>query len=103
MEGSCRWWSRNHRAHHKFTDTPKDPYNVTRSFFWAHIGWMLYKQDKREVGPADISDLDADPVMMWQHRNYPMLVLLFSIVFPIGKRARALAAALHADWLHVHA
>lgn len=82
MEGSCRWWSRNHRAHHKFTDTPKDPYNVRRSFFWAHIGWMLVKQNPREIGSADISDLDADPVLRWQHRHYPALVIGFGVIAP---------------------
>lgn len=28
VEGSIRWWSRNHRAHHRYTDTDKDPYSV---------------------------------------------------------------------------
>jgi len=23
FQGSARWWCRNHRAHHKFTDTTK--------------------------------------------------------------------------------
>jgi stearoyl-CoA desaturase (delta-9 desaturase) len=32
-EGSCKWWSRNHRAHHRYTDTEKDPYNAKRGFF----------------------------------------------------------------------
>ncbi|EEY18295.1 acyl-CoA desaturase [Verticillium alfalfae VaMs.102] len=25
VEGSIRWWSREHRAHHRYTDTVKDP------------------------------------------------------------------------------
>lgn len=75
MEGSGRWWCRNHRAHHKFTDTPKDPYNVRKSLFWAHLGWMLVKQDKSEVGVADISDLDKNKVLVLQHRFYPHLVV----------------------------
>lgn len=31
LEGSIRFWSWGHRAHHRFTDTPADPYNVTKS------------------------------------------------------------------------
>eukprot|EP00126_Sphaerothecum_destruens_P003451 Sdes_comp17201_c0_seq1m6376 len=76
MEGSIRWWSRNHRAHHKFTDTTKDPYDVIKSFWWAHIGWMLVKQDLDEVGRADIGDLDKNPIVRWQHKYYVPLVLV---------------------------
>ena len=25
VEGSIRWWARDHRAHHRYTDTDKDP------------------------------------------------------------------------------
>lgn len=31
LEGSIRFWCWGHRAHHRFTDTPSDPYNVTKS------------------------------------------------------------------------
>lgn len=31
LEGSIRFWCWGHRAHHRFTDTPADPYNVTKS------------------------------------------------------------------------
>lgn len=30
--GSAKWWCRNHRAHHRYTDTDKDPYNATKGF-----------------------------------------------------------------------
>ena len=32
VEGSALWWSRGHRAHHKYVDTPKDPYAVVKGF-----------------------------------------------------------------------
>ncbi|KCV67847.1 stearoyl-CoA desaturase (delta-9 desaturase) [Fonticula alba] len=82
VQGSCKWWSRNHRAHHKFTDTSRDPYNVRKGFLYAHIGWMLQKQDPKEVGRADISDLNADWMVQFQHRHYLALSLLLSIVVP---------------------
>ncbi|KAG9119243.1 hypothetical protein FRC07_005803, partial [Ceratobasidium sp. 392] len=31
VQGSIKWWSRGHRAHHRYTDTELDPYN-------AHLG-----------------------------------------------------------------
>ena len=82
VQGSIRWWSRDHRAHHKYVDTPKDPYAVTKGFFHAHIGWMLVKQDKTKIGRTDISDLNASFMCRWQHKNYALIALLFGFVVP---------------------
>ncbi|KAH9263009.1 hypothetical protein BASA83_013688 [Batrachochytrium salamandrivorans] len=35
VQGSIRWWSRGHRAHHRYTDTPKDPYMLARAYLVA--------------------------------------------------------------------
>lgn len=82
MQGSARWWCRNHRAHHKFTDTSKDPYNVRKGFFYAHFGWMLWKQNPKEVGRADIDDLNRDPMIMFQHQYYGYIAIFTSIILP---------------------
>lgn len=82
FQGSARWWCRNHRAHHKFTDTTKDPYNVRRGFWYAHFGWMMWKQDPKEVGRANIDDLNEDWTIVWQHRNYGLIAVFTSIVLP---------------------
>ena len=82
MQGSARWWCRNHRAHHKFTDTSKDPYNVRKGFFCAHFGWMMFKQDPKEVGRADIEDLNNDPMIVFQHNYYSFIVIFASIALP---------------------
>jgi stearoyl-CoA desaturase (Delta-9 desaturase) len=50
--------------------TAQDPYNVRAGFMYAHFGWMMVKQDPREVGYANIDDLNADPMIMWQHKYY---------------------------------
>lgn len=68
VEGSAKWWSRGHRAHHRYVDTDQDPYSAIKGFWYAHIGWMLVKQDKDKIGRADISDLNADPLVRWQHK-----------------------------------
>ena len=49
---------------------PQDPYNVRAGFMYAHFGWMMIKQDPRDVGYANIDDLNADPMVMWQHKYY---------------------------------
>lgn len=82
VQGSCRWWSRDHRAHHRYVDTSKDPYAVTNGFFYAHIGWMLVKQDPKVIGRASIKDLDEDPFIRFQHRFYGLFALVFGFLLP---------------------
>lgn len=82
VEGSVRWWSRDHRAHHKYVDTPRDPYSASKGFWYAHAGWMLVKQDPKNIGKADISDLNTDPWLRWQHKYYLPIALFMGFVVP---------------------
>jgi len=81
VEGSIKWWSRGHRAHHRYTDTELDPYNAHKGFFYSHIGWMLMKP-RRKPGVADVSDLSKNPVIRWQHKYYLPMILLVSFIIP---------------------
>ncbi|KAF8477506.1 hypothetical protein BDZ91DRAFT_673134 [Kalaharituber pfeilii] len=82
VEGSIRWWSRDHRAHHRYTDTEKDPYSVRKGLLYSHIGWMVMKQNPKRIGRTDISDLNEDPVVVWQHKNYLFVVTFMGLIFP---------------------
>ncbi|KAG0644700.1 hypothetical protein HOY80DRAFT_647486 [Tuber brumale] len=82
VEGSIRWWSRDHRAHHRYTDTDKDPYSVRKGLLYSHLGWMILKQNPKRIGRTDISDLNEDPVVVWQHKNYLAVVIFMGLVFP---------------------
>lgn len=82
VEGSIRWWSRGHRAHHRYTDTEKDPYSVRKGLLYSHIGWMVMKQNPKRIGRTDISDLNEDPVVVWQHKHYLWVVFIMGLVFP---------------------
>ncbi|GBE87555.1 delta 9-fatty acid desaturase protein [Sparassis latifolia] len=81
VEGSIRWWSRGHRAHHRYTDTELDPYDANKGFWWSHVGWMLVKP-RRKPGVADVSDLSKSEVVRWQHRWYLQLIVTFGFLFP---------------------
>jgi stearoyl-CoA desaturase (delta-9 desaturase) len=64
-------WSRDHRVHHKFSETDADPHNAKRGFFFSHVGWLLLKKhpDVRNKGKAvDMSDLEKDFVVVFQRR-----------------------------------
>jgi len=82
VEGSIRWWSRDHRAHHRYTDTEKDPYSVRKGLMYSHIGWMVMKQNPKKVGRTDISDLNGDAVVVWQHKHYLWVVVFMGVIFP---------------------
>jgi len=82
FQGSAKWWCRNHRAHHRYTDTDKDPYNARKGFMYSHIGWMLQKQNAKNIGFADITDLQQDPMITWQHNYYPAIALIIGVVLP---------------------
>ncbi|KKA27349.1 hypothetical protein TD95_003214 [Thielaviopsis punctulata] len=82
VEGSIRWWSRDHRVHHRYTDTPKDPYSVRKGLIYSHMGWMVMKQNPRAKGRTDISDLNEDGVVVFQHTHYISCVIMMAFVFP---------------------
>ncbi|KAJ6598464.1 delta 9-fatty acid desaturase protein [Mycena vulgaris] len=81
VQGSCYWWARGHRSHHRWTDTDKDPYDSTRGLAWTHIGWILFKS-KLRPGVVDASDLGKDPLVQWTHRYYFPLAALFGYALP---------------------
>lgn len=87
FEGSCLWWCSDHRTHHRYTDTPRDPYNAKNGFWYSHIGWLLTEppESHRSKGLSrfsDIRDLEKDPVLRFQHRFYAPLALLTGLVAP---------------------
>ncbi|PVU93835.1 hypothetical protein BB561_003005 [Smittium simulii] len=82
-QGSIFWWCRDHRIHHRYSDTDKDPYNAHEGFFYSHIGWILLKRDRRRMPYVDTADLQSDKIVMWQHRNYIPLVAIFAFILPV--------------------
>lgn len=64
-------WVRDHRVHHKFTDTNADPHNSKRGFFFCHIGWLMCKKHpdvKKYGGKVDMSDLENDSLLLLQRK-----------------------------------
>ncbi|KAJ7619514.1 delta 9-fatty acid desaturase protein [Roridomyces roridus] len=80
-QGSIKWWSRGHRAHHRYTDTKFDPYNAAEGFWHTHIGWIVLKPRIKQ-GSVDISDLASNFIVEWQHKHLNVLIVLVSFVFP---------------------
>ena len=64
-------WSRDHRVHHRYSETDADPHNAKRGFFFAHCGWLLCRKhpDVKERGKTvELTDLFLDPVCRVQRK-----------------------------------
>jgi len=84
-QGSIYHWSRDHRVHHKFSETDADPHNATRGFFFAHIGWLFIKKHPEIVKQGrhlDFSDLKEDSIVMFQKKLDPWFQLYMCYVMP---------------------
>jgi len=64
-------WVRDHRQHHKYSDTDADPHNCTRGFFFSHCGWLMVRKHPDVIAKGkniDLSDLEADPIVKFQEK-----------------------------------
>ncbi|XP_043198443.1 acyl-CoA Delta-9 desaturase-like [Amphibalanus amphitrite] len=78
-------WVQDHRLHHRYSETDADPHNATRGFFFAHIGWLFVAKHPESVArekSTDMSDMLADPVVVFQKRHYYVLAALLCFVIP---------------------
>lgn len=85
FQDAAMHWARDHRVHHKYSETDADPHNATRGFFFSHVGWLLCRKhpDVIEAGKKlDISDLKNDPVLRFQAKYYLILMPLMCFVIP---------------------
>lgn len=69
-QGSVLRWGFDHRIHHAFVDTDKDPYSINKGFWYAHCLWILEKP--QEIDPKVVPDLMKNKWVMWQHDYYPL-------------------------------
>ncbi|CAG2104738.1 unnamed protein product, partial [Medioppia subpectinata] len=78
-------WCRDHRVHHKFSETDADPHNASRGFFFSHMGWLLCKKHPEVITKGqtvDLNDLLADPVVRFQRKHYRTLVVVVALIIP---------------------
>jgi stearoyl-CoA desaturase (Delta-9 desaturase) len=78
-------WIRNHRVHHKHTETVADPHNIERGIFFAHMGYLMChpsSESKKAEEKLDFSDVDSDAVVQFQNKHFLMLKLLCGFAIP---------------------
>ncbi|CAM4545076.1 stearoyl-CoA desaturase 5 [Lepidochelys kempii] len=78
-------WCRDHRVHHKYSETDADPHNACRGFFFSHIGWLFVRKHRDVIEKGrklDFTDLLDDPVVRFQRKYYKSSVVLMCFVIP---------------------
>lgn len=84
-QGSIYHWCRDHRVHHKFSDTEADPHDINRGFFYAHMGWLMLVKDQpvKDAGKQlNFQDLLDDPIVYWNYKLNPLLDQFMCFVLP---------------------
>jgi len=81
FQNSALQWSSEHRKHHKHVDHEGDPYDITKGFWHAHVGWLFTKLHP-ELPMDNVADLRKDSFVMWQHRNYLWIAIGGGFLLP---------------------
>ena len=84
-ENSIYVWTRDHRTHHKCSETVGDPHNANRGFFFAHMGWLLVRKHPEVIRAGktiNLADLENDPIVMFQHKHYIPCFLVACFLLP---------------------
>lgn len=80
FQNSALKWCADHRIHHNHVDGDKDPYNINKGFWYAHIGWIFYQE--KIVDQKFPKDLTNDKLVMWQHKYYWILCVVMGFGLP---------------------
>lgn len=81
FQQSALKWASLHRTHHQFTDTPRDPYNIKKGFFYAHMGWILFY--RRSIDYSNVKDLQKSALIRHQHQYFQWWAIGFGVVLPV--------------------
>lgn len=81
FENSCLDWTSDHRTHHKHVDHDEDPYDISKGFMWAHIGWLIFKI-RPEEPVNNVNDLRKDKLCMLQHKYVHWIGFVLGALVP---------------------
>jgi stearoyl-CoA desaturase (delta-9 desaturase) len=73
-QGSALRWTFDHRKHHAFVDTDRDPYSIKKGFWYAHFLWLFEKP--LPIENKMVSDILRSPMIRFQHRFYGLLMVV---------------------------
>jgi stearoyl-CoA desaturase (delta-9 desaturase) len=83
VQGGPIAWVAGHRVHHAHSDRELDPHNSKRGFWWAHLGWIFYRDPKLgafESYKNYAKDLALDPFYLFLDRWYVVLQIILGVI-----------------------
>jgi stearoyl-CoA desaturase (delta-9 desaturase) len=80
FQNSALRWSSDHRLHHRYVDTDRDPYTISKGFWHAHWIWVMESKSHPLQG---VADLEKDPLVRWQDRHYFLIGAVVACI-PLG-------------------
>jgi stearoyl-CoA desaturase (delta-9 desaturase) len=85
LQQSALVWASDHRMHHRFVDTEKDPYNIKKGFWWAHIGWIFADDPQGRSSLLEYApDLAKDKWVLWQNKYWIWIALPLTVGLPLA-------------------
>jgi stearoyl-CoA desaturase (delta-9 desaturase) len=92
LQNSILIWASSHRTHHRHVDdVDRDPYSARRGLWFSHLGWMLRNYESGKPDFRNARDLEANPIVSFQHKYYLPIALGMNIGVPV------LLGLLHGD------
>lgn len=71
LVGKASAWVAQHRQHHEYVDTEKDPHSMKhKGFFYSYL--LQFRS------PIEKKFLIFDDSVKWQHRNYWTIIILYT-------------------------
>lgn len=90
--GSLAWqggpitWVGKHRLHHKYADTDQDPHTPKHGFAWAHVFWVMFRDEEGKDPKEAAKDLVRDKGIYLIDKFYliPQIILtIFLFAFGV--------------------
>lgn len=79
LQNSILVWASMHRVHHRHVDdVDRDPYSAKRGLWFSHMGWMLRNYPSGKLDLSNARDLEANPIVSFQHRHYLWIALIMN-------------------------
>jgi len=84
LQNSILVWASSHRVHHRHVDdVDHDPYSAKRGLWFSHLGWMLRNYESGRQDFRNAKDLEANPIVRFQHKYYVPIAVGMNFGVPI--------------------
>ncbi|KAG8379823.1 hypothetical protein BUALT_Bualt07G0129500 [Buddleja alternifolia] len=87
LQGSPIPWVSNHRYHHQFCDSAKDPHSPIEGFWFSHMNWIFdTKTIVQKCGkPNNVGDLRKQPYYKFLQNTYLIHpIVLGAVLYAVG-------------------